>query len=103
MFEPGSGVAIPLGTILPTAIGAGALMMGLAYLAFQAHKRKKASGEATLVGHKGRVIRIKENSQEGQVEVSGEIWNYETKSELQPGDQVLVTSVDGLTLEVQKI
>ncbi len=42
------------------------------------------------------------SGQEGRVRAGGEIWRAVATDPLNPGDAVVVTRVDGLTLEVRK-
>jgi membrane-bound ClpP family serine protease len=40
---------------------------------------------------------------QGEVFVHGEIWKAASEEEIQPGDAVEVTKVDGLALKVRKV
>jgi membrane-bound serine protease (ClpP class) len=53
------------------------------------------TGAEGLVGKRGQVIGP------GRIRVHGEIWTASGASPLEPGDQVRVAAVDGLTLRVE--
>jgi len=106
LFEPSSGLTLPLGLILPTAIGIGLGMLGLAYLAFRVRRKKRSSGLETMINAKARVVKVDESSQPtaaktGKLEVWGEIWNFISEESVSMGRFVIITGVDGLTLRVK--
>ena len=56
-------------------------------------------GDEGIVGEKGVAIsNLKPN---GEVRVHGEIWNAISSEQIKKGDEVTVTKVDGLILEVE--
>ena len=62
-------------------------------------RRRAAVGAETLVGRTGVVVRAL--TPRGQVRVDGELWDARAAHHLAPGEEVLVTSLDGLVLEVE--
>ena len=63
-------------------------------------KRRRASvGVETLVGRTAVVVRAL--TPRGQVKLDGEVWEARAGYDLVPGDEVVVTGVDGLVLEVE--
>jgi membrane protein implicated in regulation of membrane protease activity len=62
-------------------------------------RRRVAVGAETLVGRPGVVVRAL--MPRGQVRVDGELWDARAEHHLAPGDEVVVTSLDGLVLEVE--
>jgi len=65
-------------------------------------KRRRASvGVDTFVGKVG--VAVGELWPEGQVKVSGEIWNARCDGGCETGTRVVVRAVDGLTLEVEPV
>jgi membrane-bound serine protease (ClpP class) len=63
-------------------------------------KRRHATvGVETLVGRRAVVVRSV--SPRGQVKLDGEVWEARAEQELHPGDEVVVTGVDGLVLDVE--
>jgi membrane-bound serine protease (ClpP class) len=59
-------------------------------------RRRAVTGAEALVGQRAVV------SSPGQVRVAGELWEARSDESLVPGDDVEVTAVDGLTLEVSR-
>jgi membrane-bound serine protease (ClpP class) len=86
------------------AVGGAALMvggLGLAalWLAMRARRRPVVSGREEMTGQAGTVVRWEGRS--GVVHVHGERWAARAARPLQPGEQVRVAAIDGLTLEVE--
>jgi membrane-bound serine protease (ClpP class) len=62
-------------------------------------RRRAAVGAETLVGR--RAVAVGALTPEGQVKVDGELWRARSAGYAAPGTPVVVTGVDGLTLEVE--
>jgi membrane-bound serine protease (ClpP class) len=62
-------------------------------------RRRAAVGAETLVGRTGVVVTAL--TLRGQVRVDGELWDAHAAYHLAPGEEVVVTSLDGLVLEVE--
>jgi membrane protein implicated in regulation of membrane protease activity len=100
-------VAIVLAlTVLPSPWGwvavLGAAAIDVAETAFFVSwsKRRRATvGVQTLVGRPAVVVRAL--TPRGQVKVDGEVWEASAEYDLVPGDEVVVTGIDGLVLEVE--
>ena len=80
---------------------AGILSLFLAWFVFRALRRRPSTGSEGLIGEKGRAISAIFG--QGEVYVHGEIWKATSEEEIQPGDAVEVTKVDGLALKVRKV
>lgn len=81
--------------------GAGVLSLLVAWLAFKALRRRPTTGSEGLIGERGRAISgIPGN---GKVFVHGEIWEALSEEEIQEGDVIEVTEVQGLALRVRKV
>jgi membrane-bound serine protease (ClpP class) len=63
-------------------------------------RRRAQVGVQTMVGTVGEAITAL--TPEGQVKIDGEIWNAHAPTEVHAGDQVTITAVHGLTLEVER-
>ena len=102
LFDPlETGYSLSLSMILPTAIGLGLLMLGLAYMAFKTRHIKKHGGYDDLIGAKARVVSLKGAGNNGQVEVLGEIWKFTSSENLKVNQNVIVKNHEGLTLTVE--
>jgi membrane-bound serine protease (ClpP class) len=98
-------VALAL-TVLPSPWGwvavLGAAAIDVAETAFfvrWSKRRRAAVGVETLVGRPAVVVRAL--SPRGQVKVDGEVWEARAAYDLLPGDDAVVTGIDGLVLEVE--
>ena len=61
-------------------------------------KRKSITGIESMVGAPGRAVTALDP--EGQVSVRGQLWSARSDARIEIGDDVTVTAVDGLKLEV---
>ncbi len=94
--------ALPLMTIVPTAIVLGGVMIGTGYLLLRTRKIRVQTGFEEMIGKKAKIQRLS-GAKSGMIKVHGELWKFESQSDLEKGDQVEVVAVDGLTLIVRKI
>lgn len=67
-------------------------------MALRSRRRPVVSGHGLLMGRKGRVIDWGEG--EGRVRIDGEIWSANGSPDLQPGQRIRVTGIQGLRLTV---
>jgi len=67
-------------------------------MAVQARRRPVVTGSEELIGARGQVI--EQANGQWWARVHGEVWKVRSRTELHPGDNVRVTSIDGLALEV---
>jgi membrane-bound serine protease (ClpP class) len=63
-------------------------------------RRRAQVGVQMMIGMHGEALTALAPT--GQVKVDGEIWEAHAAGGARMGDEVLVTSIDGLTLEVEK-
>ena len=63
-------------------------------------RRRAQVGVQTMIGTVGEAITAL--TPDGQVKVDGEIWQAHGPPEIRAGDQVRITGVKGLTLEVER-
>lgn len=61
-------------------------------------KKKSITGIESLVGQGGRAMTTLDP--EGQVQVRGQLWSARSSERVEVGDDVTVTAVEGLKLEV---
>jgi len=82
---------------IATVLGGGLLDIGESLLLLRWSKRRRSPvGPSALVGQRAVV------TSPGQVRVAGELWEFRSDEQLRAGDEVVVRSVDGLTLEVSR-
>ncbi len=92
------GVSLKL--ILPTILMVGGFFAVVAGLAFKAYRAKPTTGVEGLLGEVG-VVR-EPIDREGLVFVHGEYWRARASEKIEPGENVMVESVQGLVLKVRK-
>ncbi len=91
----------PLAWALVTLLfGAGLVLLAKIYgLFFMNGRSPHRVGDAMNVDH----AEVTEwSGQEGYVTAGGELWRAVSKSELKPGDEVSVSAMKGLVLQVEK-
>jgi membrane-bound serine protease (ClpP class) len=71
-------------------------LFGLRY----SRRRRAQVGVQTLIGATGEAITAL--APKGQVKIDGTIWEARAPAGARAGDEVVVRSIDGLTLEVEK-
>lgn len=93
---PGYGLSLPF--ILGCAAVSAVVLFGLGSLAARARRRQVITGPRTLIGRAGVVTLA---SPEGVwAQVQGESWQVRAASPLHVGERIIVTQIEGLTLEV---
>jgi membrane-bound serine protease (ClpP class) len=97
---PAYQIALPM-IIALTAFSIGLLVFALSML-LKARHRKVVTGKEHLIGMMATVGRVK--GEDAWVWLDGELWHARAraKAPLQLDEQVQVTAIDGLTLEVSK-
>jgi membrane-bound serine protease (ClpP class) len=63
-------------------------------------KKKSITGIDTIVGAPGRAMTALDP--DGQVKVRGQVWSAHSNDRVEAGDDVTVTAVEGLKLEVTR-
>ncbi|MEP7208217.1 MAG: nodulation protein NfeD [Casimicrobiaceae bacterium] len=92
------GYGVPLGLVMPVAIGTGLIIFGVVSFALKARKRPIVSGREALVGATGEIMDA--FSSEGWAMIEGEQWRVVSATPLGRGQKVSVVRIDGLTLTV---
>jgi membrane-bound serine protease (ClpP class) len=93
---PGFGISWQV--IGGTALAAASLLLLLMWMLSRSQRRPVVTGEEDMVGTRGRVVDWQ--GQEGRVHVRGELWRAHGPASLVPGQEVEVSGIKGLTLEV---
>ncbi len=93
-------------TVLPSPWGVVAVLSAAAidvvevrFFARWSKRRRSTVGAETLVGRRAVVVRALAPG--GQVRIDGELWEARASSDVAPGEEVVVTGLDGLVLEVE--
>jgi membrane-bound ClpP family serine protease len=87
--------------IVIIAICAAAFIIFAVQRAVLAHRRRVATGREELIG-KTAVVKVA-LAPEGEVFLKGELWTAASeKGRVEPGEEVIITKVDGLKLYVTK-
>jgi membrane-bound serine protease (ClpP class) len=82
---------------IATVIGGGVLDVAESLVLLRWSRRRRAvTGAEALIG-RSAVVETRT-----QVRVAGELWRARSDDELQPGEEVKVLAVDGMTLSVER-
>jgi membrane-bound serine protease (ClpP class) len=90
-----------LGFVLPIVLGLSAIVLFLVNLAVKALRSRTVTGPSGMIGEIGRALTDIAPGGAGSVAVHGEIWSAAAGEPIVRGDEVVVTEVNGLRLEVR--
>jgi membrane-bound serine protease (ClpP class) len=94
---PGYGISWQL--IGGVALAAASLLLLMMTMVARSRQRPVATGREEMVGSRARVIEWHAGA--GRVRIHGETWHARGPAALQPGQEVRVVRIEGLTLEVE--
>jgi len=100
MFDsdiPGFGISVTF--VVGLAIVAGLFLLWLVSYLVRLRRRGAVSGRASIIG--GSATAMQSFTGEGKVWLEGEAWAAVSKVPVEKGQEVVVRSMDGLTLEVE--
>ena len=93
-------------TVLPSPWGVVAVVGAVAidtvevtFFARWSKRRRATVGAETLVGR--TAVAVRSLSPRGQVRLNGELWEARATVDVAPGEEVVVTGLDGLVLDVE--
>jgi len=98
---PAPYMRISLWAILGTAAGTAVFFLFVVGAGVRALRRRTTTGMEGLIGEIG-VVRTRLATR-GQVFLCGELWNAESEGEVEAGESVRVTGMNGLTLRVVQV
>lgn len=95
---PGFGISITF--VLSVAIITALLIIWMVSYALKLQRRGAVSGSESIVG--GVAIALENFQGEGKVWLEGEAWTARSSDAIEKDQEVVVTAMDGLTLDVEK-
>ncbi len=99
--SPLPGGQIPLTSIITVLVVLLLFIFVVVRAVIKVHTQKTVTGVEGMIGKKG--IATRDFSGKGTVEVHGELWSAITDEQIQKGEEVEVTKVDGMLLYVRKV
>ena len=93
------GYGIPLGLIIPLAIGSALAVFFTVAMAIKARRQPVVSGREAMIGASGEMMG--DCTREGWARVHGETWQVASTEPLRQGQNIRVTSIRGLLLFVE--
>jgi len=87
-------------TLVPAALTAAGLSVGILRLATETRRHRPTTGSAGLLGAPGSAETPLDP--EGWVRVGGELWRARASDKVGPGEAIVVTGLSGLELQVRK-
>ncbi len=102
MFDsdiPGFGISVTF--VVSLAVVAGLFLLWLVSYLVKLRSRGAVSGRASILGGKGSAL--ESFAGEGRVWLEGEAWAAVSKVPIEMDQEVVVTAIDGLTLEVEPV
>ncbi|HVP15238.1 MAG TPA: NfeD family protein, partial [Terriglobales bacterium] len=97
----GRGARLSWSLILVATVFTAFFFLFLIGQGLRAQRLKVATGRRGLLGM--RAVAVVRLAPRGQVRIGGELWNAVSDSELEPGSEVVITGVEGLTLRVRPV
>jgi membrane-bound serine protease (ClpP class) len=93
------GYGIPLGLIIPLAIGSALAVFFTVAMAIKARRQPVVSGREAMIGASGEMMG--DCTREGWARVHGETWQVASTEPLRQGQNIRVTGIRGLLLFVE--
>jgi membrane-bound serine protease (ClpP class) len=94
---PGFGIALPV--VIGIALAAAGVLAGIVWLALRSHRQRVVRGREEMVGARAEVVADFQGR--GVVHLHGERWQADSRVALHRGQQVAVTGMHGLILDVE--
>lgn len=93
------GFQVSWAVILVTALLGGLAFGGMAGMAIKAHRRVVVSGREEMIGAHG--VALESFDHQGRVRVHSEIWQAQTSQDIDEGQDIKVTGLDGLIVDIE--
>ena len=97
----GSGIQVAIPIIIAVSTVSSIFFLITLRMVYAAHRKPVVSGADELLDSVGEVLEDFEES--GRIHIHGEEWQVKSKLPFKRGDQVRVTSIDGLILSVEPV
>lgn len=97
------GITVSYSVILPSIAVVAAGVLGLGRLAWHAQRRRSVGGTEALIGRVGVALTAIGPEAAGQIRIHGEIWRAVSETVVAVNQPVIVTAVEGLTVQVQPV
>ncbi len=101
--NPLTGEGLQFSFVFPVVLGFVAILAFLVYLAIKAFKNPVQAGVEAMIGQRGIVKEKIDPPSMGKVFVFGEYWNASSNEPIDPEEEVVVESVNGMVLKVKKV
>lgn len=88
--------------VMAVSLSTALVIIGIATMAVRAHRRRVASGREQMLSSTA-IAASEFIDGKGKVRLEGELWNAHSAGVIRRGDQVRVTAMNGLTLEVEPL
>lgn len=101
MFDsdiPGYGISITF--VLSIAVAAALLLIWMVTFTLKLRRRGAVSGSDSIIGGVGTALVDFNSEGEGQVWLESEAWSARSEAAIEKDQRIVVTAMDGLTLEV---
>ncbi|HST20591.1 MAG TPA: NfeD family protein, partial [Blastocatellia bacterium] len=96
---PNPELRLPLGLVIAVIVPFAVILVFMLKLALRARRMKVTTGTAGMIGLRGRAQTA--IAPEGTIFVRGELWRARSDMRIAAGEDVRVTDIDGLTLDVE--
>ncbi len=93
------GFQVSWAAVMVTALLGGLAFGGMAGMAIKAHRRVVVSGREEMIGSHG--VALESFDRQGRVRVHSEIWQARTSQAIDEGQDIKVTGLDGLIVNIE--
>jgi len=90
---------LPINVLLGVITAGKIIFFLLAWLVWRSHAQRAGKPDSPMIGLKG--IAVTDFSEQGRVMVQGEYWWVRARCRIAAGEQVRITGLEGLLLEVE--
>jgi len=103
LFNQPEFIKVSLKLVISLAAAFAGFSLFIVSKAISSQRQKPATGKEVLLGQRAKALSDIKSGQTGQVFLNGEIWTAVPYGDINKGEEVIVTEINGLTLHVRKI